>query len=92
MKSLDEYRVEIDALDQQLLKCIAARVEVCKKVAEYKRNNNIPMMQPDRVKTVLENVCRSAEKYGLSADLIKKIYAEMHAEIFKIEDEIIDAH
>ena len=64
----------------------------CKKVAEYKRNNNIPMMQPDRVKIVLENVCLAAEKYGLSREFIKKIYAEMHKEIFDIEDKIIEAH
>ncbi|MFD9258176.1 chorismate mutase, partial [Streptomyces sp. NPDC059538] len=46
---LQPFRERLEALDQQLAELVAARLAICCEVAEVKRANGIPMMQPNRV-------------------------------------------
>lgn len=89
--SLENYRQQIDILDEELLNCLYRRLEICKEVAAYKKQNNLPMMQPNRIKAVLEKVSTKAQELGLSKEFINKLYIEIFSEAFKIEDEIIES-
>ena len=46
--NLDELRLEIDKIDDQLIKLFQERMEVSAKIAEYKRENNLPVLDPKR--------------------------------------------
>lgn len=50
---LNELRNEIDAIDEKLLKLFADRMDVCRRVAEYKRENNVPIMQNGREEEII---------------------------------------
>lgn len=58
---IKELRNEIDAIDDQLVKLFCQRMEVSAKVADYKREHNLPILVPAREREILANV---AEKAG----------------------------
>ena len=90
MNTLENYRKQIDLIDEKLIDCISERIELCKKIALHKKENNIPMMQPGRVQDVIKNICLIADSKELNTEFIKHIYSILHKEIFEIENLIID--
>lgn len=58
---ISELRKEIDQIDDQLVKLFCQRMEISAKVAEYKRQNNMPILVPARERQILADV---AEKAG----------------------------
>lgn len=45
---IKEYRQQIDQIDTQLINLFAERMEVAAGIAEYKRNNGLPVLDPKR--------------------------------------------
>lgn len=54
MASLDDYRKEIDEIDKELTRLFEKRMEVVLKVAEYKKENNLPVFNRKREEEVVE--------------------------------------
>ena len=44
--NLEEIRTEIDALDKELLALFERRMDLCRDVALYKKEHNLPVFQP----------------------------------------------
>ncbi|HEU6455616.1 MAG TPA: chorismate mutase, partial [Roseateles sp.] len=57
--SLADLRVQIDALDDQLLQLLNARARVAELVGEVKKREGTPFFRPDRVAQVIEKVRRN---------------------------------
>ncbi|MGP3953560.1 chorismate mutase [Streptomyces sp. 7N604] len=87
---LRPYRERLEALDQQLAELVAARLAICCEVAEVKRANGIPMMQPQRVHTVREAYAARGGRLNLSADFMRSLATLLIDEACRLEDEIID--
>ena len=51
---LAALRDRIDALDRQLIAVVAERLQVCHEVAAVKEDLDAPIIQPARVRTVVE--------------------------------------
>lgn len=58
-KTLPELRVEIDALDEQLLALLNQRARVAEQVGEIKRREGTPFFRPDRVAQVIDRLQHS---------------------------------
>lgn len=61
MQDLNAYRAEIDAIDTEITRLFEQRMNVVKKVTEYKRANNMPVMQASREQVVLEKAVARLE-------------------------------
>ena len=57
---LNELRQEIDAIDDQLVKLFCRRMDVAARVADYKRENNLPIFHPGRERAILQKVADKA--------------------------------
>ena len=57
---LNELRNEIDKVDDQLVKLFCQRMELSAKVADYKRQHNMPILVPARERQILANVAAKA--------------------------------
>ena len=57
---LNELRQEIDDIDRELVKLFTARMAVSAKVADYKRENNLPIFHPGRERAILQKVAEMA--------------------------------
>lgn len=52
--SLDKYREEIDLIDSQIINLLEQRIEVAVKVAEYKKENKMNILQGKREEEVIK--------------------------------------
>ncbi len=86
---LDTLRAEIDALDQQILDLVAARVRVVLRVGELKRRLGLPVYDPERERAMLE---RLAERATPPLDLatIRRIFERLIDESRRLEQNHFD--
>ena len=49
MSGLEPFRRRLDTIDDEVARLLGERFEICREVAVYKSEHEIPMMQPDRV-------------------------------------------
>jgi len=80
MNDLVKSRKKIDAIDRKLLLLLAQRIEIVKRIGEYKLKNNITVIDNKREIEVTEVLKAEAEKLGLKPLHIVKIWRE----IFKL--------
>jgi len=90
MNQLDQFRQEIDTLDRQIIEALGKRFEVCRRVAHFKKAENIPMMQPGRVEEVKKNRQELGVKYSVDVNFMLNLYDLIIQESCRIEDEIIE--
>lgn len=57
---LKDLRVQIDRIDEQLVKLFVQRMEVCAQVAAYKKAHQLPIFVPAREQEKLEDVAQQA--------------------------------
>lgn len=86
MSELQKYRMQIDAIDVQIIELLAQRFEVVKKVWEYKKKNNLPPLQPERWREVLHARKEKGAELWIQGECIENIWNEIHKEALKIEE------
>jgi chorismate mutase-like protein len=91
MEELLDFRRKIDEVDEKIVGYIKERLEICKAVAKYKSQNDIPMMQPGRVQEVLNKRKELADRLSINPNLVENIYRLIVEEACILEDEIIDS-
>lgn len=57
---LNELRIEIDKIDDELIRLFGARMDIAAKIADYKRENNLPILVPERERQKLQDVSAKA--------------------------------
>ncbi len=74
MNELDVYRIEIDALDRELIDVLARRFAVVRKVGHYKIKNHMEAIQPERAAAVKTRAIKMGDNAGLDSAFVQKIY------------------
>lgn len=70
MRDLNEIRKEINDIDVQLIELFKKRMDCARDVAVYKKENNIPVLNPDREEEILDKVYEQGGEYGAYARLL----------------------
>ena len=91
MEDLSTFRKALDAIDAQLIELLGRRFDICRQVANYKRLNQVPMMQPERIQEVQRRNAELAKTHALNPEFVRDLYALIIAEACRLEDQIIDA-
>lgn len=55
MKDLKQCREQLDIIDKEIIKLFEKRMSVIKDVALYKKQNNLPIVDEEREKIMLQN-------------------------------------
>lgn len=82
---LEYLRRQIDEVDIFLLEYISKRLELVSKVGEYKKENNIPIIDSIREDEILSKKMIQAEKMNINPELIKDIWKRLIFESYEIE-------
>ena len=72
---LNELRNEINQIDDEILNLFLRRMDVAEQVADYKREHNLPILQPQREREILKKVADAAgpEKSGYARVLFSML-------------------
>ena len=78
--ALEKLRQQINHLDDELMFILSQRMKISEKIAQYKKENDITILQTKRWNEILERACAKGEKLGLSKEFITKYLDAVHLE------------
>ena len=90
MAGLEPFRRRLDAIDDEIARLLGERFEICREVAVYKSEHEIPMMQPDRVEIVRSRYLQRGAEANLPADFSADLFDLLIAATCRAEDELMD--
>ena len=74
----EDYRKEIDVIDDKLIELFKQRMDVAAKIADYKKNNNLPILDAQREREKIAAVMEKApEDYRDYASLLYSLIFEL---------------
>lgn len=79
-----EWRQQIDALDRQLIEILNERCRCAQEIGHLKRGQQLPVYEPDREKTIYDNVVR-LNQGPLSDRALRHIYERIIDEMRAIQ-------
>jgi chorismate mutase len=77
---LGELRQQIDVFDEHLLDLLEKRMKVAETIGQYKKENNITILQATRWDEIINRVMSKTRAKGLSAEFIDTIFKAIHQE------------
>ena len=89
-RDLAGLRGEIDDIDAELLQLLARRMAVSAQIGEYKKQNNVTVVQMDRWKQVLDGLMATGKELGLSSVLINKVFEAVHQASIEQQSHIME--
>lgn len=90
LNALAVLRAQINHVDDELLQLIGQRMKIADKIGEYKKENNITILQTHRWNEILEAAFQKGEKVGLSKDFITKYFDAIHIESINHQNKIMN--
>jgi chorismate mutase len=88
--ALDKLREQINHIDDELMQLISQRMSIAEKIGEYKRNNNVTILQSTRWNEVLDKALMKAGKVGLSEEFIARYMDAIHMESINRQNKIMN--
>lgn len=85
--NLADLRIQIDALDKQLLTLLNQRALVAEQVGEVKKREGTPFFRPDRVAQVIEKI-QQANKGPLKNEHVAAVWREIMSACLALESPV----
>lgn len=86
---LEPFRRRLDEIDEEIAKLFGERLQICREVAVYKHEHEIPMMQPDRVKLVRERYLTRGAEHELPEEFSSELFELLIGTTCRLEDELM---
>jgi chorismate mutase len=91
VSGLEPFRRRLDVIDDEIARLLGERFQICREVAVYKSEHEIPMMQPDRVEEVRARYLARGVEADLPAEFSGELFDLLIAATCRAEDELMDA-
>jgi len=71
---LNELRMQIDALNCQLVELLGKRTEVAREIARIKKRDKLPILDPGRERTIKDEVRQLARANRISVAVVEEMF------------------
>jgi len=89
--ALEKLRQQINHLDDELMQILSQRMKIAEQIGQYKKENNITILQTNRWNEIIEKAFTKGEKIGLSKEFIMKYFDAVHMESINHQKKVMDA-
>jgi chorismate mutase len=89
--ALEKLRQQINHLDDELMQILSQRMKTAEKIGQYKRDNNITILQTNRWNEILERAFVKGEILGLSKEFVTKYFDAVHMESINHQKKVLDS-
>jgi chorismate mutase len=89
--ALEKLRQQINHLDDELMQILSQRMKIAEQIGQYKKENNITILQISRWNEIIERASAKGEKIGLSREFITKYLDAIHMESINHQKKVLDA-
>lgn len=86
---IEDWRIEIDEIDQQLLRLLNRRARLATEVGQLKRIAGIPVEDAQREREVINRVC-SANSGPLDNSAVERLFRHIIRESKRVEELAIE--
>ena len=87
---LEELRKKIDSIDHDLVENLANRVKIIEEIGQYKKENDVTILQLERWKSILSSRKEWGKSLQLNTDFIEELYKAIHSESIRKQTEIFN--
>ncbi len=87
---LSKLRQESNAIDYEILEAFARRMQVVKKIGQYKKEHNMTVLQVKRWNQVVEDRLDKAARLGLDTSFVKEVYEILHTYAIRLQSNVIN--
>jgi chorismate mutase len=88
--ALEKLRQQINQLDDELLQVLSTRMKVAQKIGEYKKNNDITILQTNRWNEILDRAVAKGNNLGLSDEFVTKYMDAVHMESINQQNKVMN--
>lgn len=89
--NLEKLRQQINNLDDELMQILSQRMKVAEKIGQYKKDNDITILQTNRWNSILERAFAKGEKLGLSKEFVTKYFDAVHMESITHQNRVMNS-
>ena len=90
MDDLKILRKKIDIIDDKIINLLVERFKIIEYVSEFKKNNNIEVIQESRISEIVEKAKKKALKNQINPRIFEKIYLNIIDLACNLEKKIIE--
>ena len=87
---LEQLRHIIDEIDDELMHAMGRRMGIAVQIGEYKRDNNVTILQVNRWEEIINKRLHLANSLGLSDEFVKQLLQLVHKESIRKQTEIMN--
>ena len=88
-ENIDQLRAKIDVIDENIIYTLGSRMRVSRQIGEYKKHNNIAILQTARWDQLFAKVVEKGEEYGLTEKFLTDVFNAIHEASVEAQNEII---
>ena len=77
MEEIRQLRRRIDKVDEQILRSLSKRVEICRSIGLVKEKHELPIQDFPRENDVYAHIKKRASELGLDPSHVEAIYSEI---------------
>ena len=89
-ENLTDLRREIDKLDNELLSLLSKRMRISHEIGQYKKENNMPVLQTQRYDEIINERGALAKEIGLNPEFVKAVLRAIHEESVHVQVKVIN--
>ncbi len=90
IETLEHLRLEINEIDNELIHILGRRMKIADKIGQYKKENNIAILQTSRWNEILDKQIKKGNKIGLSKNFMSILLRAIHQESINHQAEIMN--
>jgi chorismate mutase len=89
MPTLDEFRRDIDRVDEVIVRLLNERARMACEIGRIKKAEGVPVYQPDREKAVIDHVRSIAVEGPLDPEAIVRLFERIIDENRRLERQMV---
>ncbi len=83
---LEDWRKQIDDIDEKILILLAKRMNLSSKIGKFKKEKKISLYDKKRLEEILAANVKKGEIHGLSKDFIKSLLHLIHKYSLEVQE------
>ena len=89
--ALEKLREQINHIDDELMQLLGQRMNIADRIGEYKRDNNVTILQTNRWNQILDRAFQKGDALGLSREFVTKYLDAVHMESIAHQNKIMNS-
>jgi chorismate mutase len=88
--TLSILREQIDQLDDEIMQKLAARMKISEKIGQYKKENNVTILQVSRWEEIIQTRIKLGKAMGLNENFTSELLKLIHQESIQVQTSVMN--